>query len=220
MTGKTISMNDALYDYLLRVSLREPPVLRRLRQETARMPMARMQIAPEQGQFMALLTRMLGVRQALEVGVFTGYSSLCVAAAMEPGGRLIACDTNAEWTAVAQRYWQEAGVGERIELRLAPALQTLEQLLRHGEGERFDLVFIDADKTRYDDYYERALALLRPGGVVLLDNVLWSGQVADERVQDEDTRALRRLNQKIHDDQRVDVSMLPMADGLTLARKR
>lgn len=220
MTGKTIRMDDRLYEYLLQVSLREPPLWARLREETAQLPMARMQIAPEQGQFMALLTRLLGVRRALEVGVFTGYSSLCVADAMAADGRLIACDTSEEWTAVARRYWAEAGVADRIDLRLAPALQTMDELLQQGEAGRFDLVFIDADKTNYDGYYERALQLLRSGGVVVLDNVLWSGQVADEAVQDDDTMALRRLNEKIHTDERVDLSMLPMADGITLARKR
>lgn len=220
MTGKTIRMDDRLYEYLLQVSLREPPLWARLREETAQLPMARMQIAPEQGQFMALLTRLLGVRRALEVGVFTGYSSLCVADAMAADGRLIACDTSEEWTAVARRYWAEAGVADRIDLRLAPALQTMDELLQQGEAGRFDLVFIDADKTNYDGYYERALQLLRSGGVVVLDNVLWSGQVADEAVQDDDTMALRRLNEKIHTDERIDLSMLPMADGITLARKR
>lgn len=220
MTGKTIRMDDRLYEYLSQVSLREPPLWARLREETAQLPMARMQIAPEQGQFMALLTRLLGVRRALEVGVFTGYSSLCVADAMAADGRLIACDTSEEWTAVARRYWAEAGVADRIDLRLAPALQTMDELLQQGEAGRFDLVFIDADKTNYDGYYERALQLLRTGGVVVLDNVLWSGQVADEAVQDDDTMALRRLNEKIHTDERIDLSMLPMADGITLARKR
>lgn len=220
MSGKSIRMDDALHDYLLHVSLREPPLWARLREETAQLSMARMQIAPEQGQFMALLTRLLNVRRALEVGVFTGYSSLCVAAAMAPDGQLIACDTSAEWTSVARRYWAEAGLADRIDLRLGPALETMDQMLQQGQAEQFDLVFIDADKTNYDAYYERALQLLRAGGVVLLDNVLWSGQVADANVQDEDTQALRKLNQKIHADERVDVSMLPMADGITLARKR
>lgn len=220
MTAKTIRMDDALYEYLLRVSLREPPLWKRLREETAQLPMARMQIAPEQGQFMALLARLLGVRQGLEVGVFTGYSSLCVAAAMPQGGRLIACDTSEEWTAIARRYWEAAGVAARIDLRLAPALQTLDDLLADGQGGQFDWMFIDADKTNYDHYYERGLELLRPGGVMLFDNVLWSGQVADEQVQDEDTRALRALNAKLGTDMRVDIAMLPVADGLTIARKR
>lgn len=220
MTAKTIRMDDALYEYLLRVSLREPPLWKQLREETAQLPMARMQIAPEQGQFMALLARLLGVRQGLEVGVFTGYSSLCVAAAMPEGGQLIACDTSEEWTAIARRYWEAAGVAGRVDLRLAPALQTLDDLLADGQGGRFDWMFIDADKTNYDHYYERGLELLRPGGVVLFDNVLWSGQVADEQVQDEDTRALRALNAKLGTDMRVDIAMLPVADGLTIARKR
>lgn len=220
MTGKTIQMDDTLYDYLLRVSLREAPLWKKLREETGRLTMARMQIAPEQGQFMALLTRLLNVRMALEVGVFTGYSSLCVAAAMADDGRLIACDTSEEWTSIAQRYWEAAGVAQRIDLRLAPALQTLDALLADGQGGRFDLVFIDADKSNYDAYYECALQLLRSGGLMLIDNVLWSGQVADPSRQDEDTRALRALNTKIHADERVDVSMLPVADGLSLVRKR
>lgn len=220
MTGKTIRMDDVLYDYLLRVSLREPPLWAQLREQTAQLSMARMQISPEQGQFMGLLTRLLGVTRALEIGVFTGYSSLCVADAMADHGRLIACDTNEEWTATARGFWQAAGVAHRIDLRLAPALQTMDELLAQGQGGQFDLVFIDADKSNYDGYYERALQLLRPGGVVLVDNVLWSGQVADPDQQDEDTRAIRALNEKVHADQRVDLSMLPMADGLTLARKR
>lgn len=220
MTNKSIRMDDALHDYLLRVSLREPPLWAQLREETARQPMARMQIAPEQGQFMSLLTRLLGVRRALEVGVFTGYSSLCLAAAMPEDGRLLACDTSEEWTAIARRYWQAAGLEARIELRLAPALDTMDALLAQGQAGTFDLVFIDADKENYDGYYERALALLRVGGVVLIDNVLWSGQVADAAVQDDDTRAIRALNAKIHADQRVEISLLPLADGLTLARKR
>lgn len=220
MTGKTIQMDDALYEYLLRVSLREPPLWSQLRQETEKLPMARMQISPDQGQFLALLTRLLGVRRALEIGVFTGYSSLCIATAMGAGGRLIACDTNAEWTAIAQRYWQAAGVQSNIDLRLAPALQTLDRLLDEGREEQFDLMFIDADKTNYDGYYERGLRLLRAGGLMVIDNVLWSGKVADPSDQDEDTCALRALNSKIHGDQRVDLSMVPVADGLTLVRKR
>ncbi len=220
MTSKSVQMDQRLHDYLLQVSLREPSLWRQLREETAALPMARMQIAPEQGQFMALLTRLLGVRQALEVGVFTGYSSLCVAAALPEDGRLVACDTSEEWTAIARRYWRAARVEQKIDLRLAPALQTLDELLARGRAGAFDLVFIDADKANYDAYYERSLALLRAGGVVLIDNVLWSGQVADPAVQDPDTIAIRALNAKIHDDGRVELSMLPVADGLTLARKR
>ncbi len=220
MTSKSVQMDQRLHDYLLRVSLREPPLWRQLREETAALPMARMQIAPEQGQFMALLTRLLGVRHALEVGVFTGYSSLCLSAALPEDGHLVACDISEEWTAIARRYWRAAGVEQKIDLRLAPALQTLDELLAKGRSRAFDLAFIDADKGNYDAYYERSLALLRAGGVILIDNVLWSGQVADPAAQDQDTVAIRALNAKIHDDPRVELSMLPLADGLTLARKR
>lgn len=220
MTGKFVYLTDALHAYLRSVSLREAPLLRQLREETAADTWAQMQIAPEQGQFMGLLVEALGARRILEIGVYTGYSSLCMAMAMPPEGRLIACDISEEWTAVARRYWAEAGVDDRIELRLAPALETLDALLAEGQAECFDLAFIDADKTNYDAYYERALRLLRPGGLVLVDNVLWSGRVADPEDQDEDTRAIRALNHKIHEDERVNVSMLALADGLTLALKR
>ncbi len=220
MTSKSVQMDQRLHDYLLQASLREPPLWRQLREETAALPMARMQIAPEQGQFMTLLARLLGVRQAVEVGVFTGYSSLCIAAALPEDGCLVACDTSEEWTAIARRYWRAASVEQKIDLRLAPALQTLDELLDGGQAGAFDLAFIDADKANYDAYYERALSLLRTGGVVLIDNVLWSGQVADPAVQDEDTVAIRTLNAKIHNDPRVELSMLPIADGLTLACKR
>ncbi len=220
MTGKNIVLDAPLHAYLQSVSLREPPLFARLREETAALPNARMQIAPEQGQFMALLVGLTGARRCLEIGVFTGYSALWVANALPPDGRLVACDVSEEWTAVGRRYWQEAGVAERIDLRLAPALDTLDALLNEGEAGRFDLAFIDADKANYDAYYERCLSLLRPGGLVLLDNVLWSGKVADPAANDEDTLALRALNEKIHADGRVSISMLPLADGLTLAMKR
>lgn len=220
MKKGVLGLDDRLYDYLLSVSLREPEILRRLREETAALPDAVMQIAPEQGQFMRLLVELIGARQAIEVGVFTGYSSLSVALALPADGRLVACDVSEEWTAIARRYWAEAGVADRIELRLAPALETLDALLAAGEVEIFDLAFIDADKTGYAAYYERILALLRPGGLVLIDNVLWSGKVVDPAVDDEDTRALRAFNAMLHADERVSLSMLPVADGLTLARKR
>lgn len=220
MTSKTITMDENLHRYLLGASLRESPLLRRLREETARHPMARMQVAPEQGQFLALLVRLMGARRAIEVGVFTGYSSLCVAEALPADGRLVACDTSEEWTQVARRYWREAGVDGRIELHLAPATQTLDRLLAQGGAGSFDYLFIDADKTGYDDYYERGLALLRPGGLLVADNVLWSGRVADPTEADEDTRALQAFNTKLHRDERIWLSMLPVADGLTLALKR
>lgn len=213
-------MPDALYAYLQTVSLRESVVLQRLREETAREPMAMMQIAPEQGQFMQLLVKALGIRHAIEVGVFTGYSSLCVALAMPDDGRIIACDVNRKWTDIARRYWKEAGVDHKIDLRLAPATQTLDALIGDGLAGKFDFVFIDADKAGYMTYYERALVLLRPGGLIAVDNTLWNGSVADETNQTEDTRAIRKLNLHIHADQRVDMSMLPIGDGLTLALKR
>jgi predicted O-methyltransferase YrrM len=220
MTNKTIQITDALYDYLLSVSLREADMLRRLRAETARLPMANMQIAPEQGQFMALLVELLGVRNALEIGVFTGYSALCVALALPDDGRLVACDLSEEWTRIAERYWTEAGVRNKIELTLAPATDTLDALLAGGAAGSFDFAFIDADKTSYDAYFERALRLLRSGGLIVVDNVLWSGKVADTREPDADTAALRAFNTKLHHDPRVSLSMIPVADGLTLARKR
>ena len=220
MSNRTIDLTDSLYDYLLSVSLRETDLQRRLREETAALPMARMQISPEQGQFMALLARLTGARRCLEVGVFTGYSSLAVALALPADGRIVACDISEEWTAIARRYWAEAGVAGRIDLRLAPALDTLDALVAAGGAGTYDLAFIDADKTAYLDYYERALLLLRPGGLLMTDNTLWSGRVADPEVGDADTVALRHYNEHLHRDARVDLSLVPIGDGLTLARKR
>ena len=217
---KYTALDDRLYDYLLSVSLRESAVARRLREETAGMEHAVMQIAPDQGQFMALLVRLLGARRALEIGTFTGYSALCVAEALPQNGRLVACDRNAEWTAIAQRYWAEAGVADKITLRLGKAIQTLDALLAEGEAGRFDFAFIDADKPNYDGYYERCLALVRPGGLVAIDNVLWEGKVKDAETADADTQAIRALNAKLAADARVEVSMLSIADGLTLALKQ
>jgi predicted O-methyltransferase YrrM len=220
MSRRTIELTDRLHDYLLEVSLREPEPLRRLREETARLPAAGMQISPEQGQFMALLVRLLDVRQYLEIGTFTGYSAMAVALALPADGRIFCCDVSSEYGAIARRHWQAAGVADKIELRLAPALETLDALLAGGRDESFDFAFIDADKVNYDAYYERALRLLRRGGLVAIDNVLWGGSVADLAKQDEDTEALRALNRKLRDDERVDLSLLPLGDGLTLARKR
>jgi predicted O-methyltransferase YrrM len=220
MPKRNIELTDKLDDYLLGVSSRENDVQRRLREETARLPMAGMQIAPDQGQFMALLARLVGARNCLEIGTFTGYSALAVALALPPEGRIIACDVNPETTAVAQRYWREAGVADKIDLKLAPALATLDALLAARQEGRFDFAFIDADKENYDAYYERVLRLLRPGGLIVIDNVLWGGTVADLRVKDPETAALRALNQKLHRDERVDLVLLPLADGITLARKR
>jgi len=220
MTNKTFTLSDTLYRYLLSVSLRDDPLRQRLRQETARDEMARMQSAPEQGQLMTLLVKLMGARKAMEIGVYTGYSGLCIATALPADGRLVACDINATWTTVARRYWEEAGVDDRIELRLAPALETLDALIAEGESGSFDFVFIDADKENYAGYYERSLTLLRPGGLIAIDNTLWSGQVADPSNQDADTRAIRAFNEALYRDSRVDISLIPIADGLTLAMKR
>lgn len=211
---------QALYPYLLANSVREDSLLQQLQDETARDPLARMQIAPEQGQFMELIARLIGARRIIEIGTFTGYSSICLARALPDDGQLLCCDIDEHWTGIAQRYWEEAGLSHRIHLRLAPALDTLDALLRDGQHKSFDLVFIDADKENYDAYYEHSLQLLRHGGLIIFDNMLWSGRVADESVQDIDTAALRALNLKLKGDQRVDISLLPMADGITLARKR
>jgi len=220
VASRTISMDDRIYDYLLSVSVREPPVLSRLREETQRHPMARMQLAPEQGQFLALLVQLIGARSTLEVGVFTGYSSLSVALALPPEGSILACDVSEEWTSVARRYWREAGVEEKIDLRIAPALETLDCLLAEGRGESFDFAFIDADKESYGAYYERCLALSRPGGLLAVDNTLWNGKVADSDDRSTATVALREFNAMVHADERVAISLVPIGDGLTLAMKR
>jgi predicted O-methyltransferase YrrM len=220
MTNRTLNLDDELYDYLLAVSLRETPLQCQLREETAGLPVARWQIAPEQGQFMAMLVKLTGARRLLEIGTFTGYSALCMAAAMAEDGRLICCDISAEYGAIAQRYWREAGLAERIELRLAPALETLDGLLREGQGGSFDLAFIDADKASYPAYLERCLELLRQGGLILFDNTLWSGRVLEQEPSDADTRAIQALNRSLKDDSRIDLSLLPLGDGLTLCRKR
>ena len=220
MSNKTLSLDNATYQYLLKVSLREPEVLRRLREYTARLPERNMQIAPEQGQFMALLVELMGAQRAIEVGVFTGYSTLAVALALPKEGQLIACDISAEWTAQARAYWQEAGVADKIDLRLAPALKTLDALLTEGRAGSFDFAFIDADKNNYIPYYERLLQLLRPGGLIVVDNVLWGGQVANPAEDSDDTMALRAFNEHVRNDERVSLSLVPIGDGLTLARKR
>lgn len=220
MSNRTLPLNDSLHQYLLDHSLQEPEVLVALRQETARHPLGEMQIAPEQGQFMALLVQLLGVKKALEVGVFTGYSALRVALAMPADGCLVACDINPEYTAIAQRYWAAAGVADRIDLRLGPALDTLDHLIAAGETQQFDFAFIDADKANYLHYYEQVLQLVRPGGLVVIDNVLWSGRVADPTVQDNRTQALRQFNQRLYQDDRIVLSLVPIADGLTLALKK
>jgi predicted O-methyltransferase YrrM len=220
MSNRSIGLEPALYDYLLEASLREPPVLARLRAETAAHPKVNMQIAPEQGQFMALLARLMGATRCIEVGVFTGYSSLALALALPPDGRIVACDISEEYTAVARRYWAEAGVHDRIELRIAPALQTLDALLEEGGAGTYDFAFIDADKEAYQEYYERLLELVRPGGLITVDNTLWDGDVADPANMERDTVAIRAFNAQLRDDERIDLSLVPIGDGLTLARKR
>ncbi len=219
MTGKTIGLEGRLYDYYAAHAYREPEILKELREETARLGgLAQMQIGPEQGAFMAMLVKLMGAKRILEVGTFTGYSALAMA--LTGDVKIIAADVSEEWTNVARKYWKRAGVEGRIELRLGPAAETLEQLLKAGEASRFDLMFIDADKSSYDTYYEGGLKLLRTGGVILIDNVLWSGSVADPSVKDEDTSALRALNKKIMADARVDLVMVPICDGVTMARKK
>ncbi|KAA3628008.1 MAG: SAM-dependent methyltransferase [Proteobacteria bacterium] len=220
MSLRSIGLDDRLYDYLLDNSLREHPVLRRLREETAALPESNMQIAPEQGQFMALLLRLMGARTGIEIGVFTGYSTLCCALALPEDGRIVACDLSEEWTTTARRYWREAGVEGRIDLRMAPALETLAGLLAEGYGASFDYAFIDADKEQYCPYYEACLCLIRTGGLILIDNVLWNGSVADPSNQERDTIAIRQLNSHLKSDERIDLSVVAIGDGLTLARKR
>ena len=219
MTTRTLGLPANLYDYLLEISIREREILTQLRQQTAQHPVGRMQIAPEQGQFMALLVQLIGAKKTLEVGVFTGYSSLIVALALPADGKVVACDISAEFTSIAQSYWQQAQVADKIDLHLAPALETLDKLLAAGEGETFDFAFIDADKSNYDNYYERSLQLIRPGGLIAIDNVLWSGRVADPAVQDNRTKKIRAFNEKLFQDQRISLSLVPIGDGLTLARK-
>ncbi len=220
MSNKTLNLTDKVYEYLLSVSLREPEVLKELRAETARMPGAQMQIAPEQGQFMALLIELIGARKTLEIGVYTGYSSLVVALALPADGSLVACDIDAKAPQIAQKYWQKAGVVDKIELRIAPALQTLDKLIAEDKAGSFDFAFIDADKEGYPNYYERCLILLRQGGLIAIDNTLRNGRVVAPALDDKATLAICALNEKLHHDERVSLSMIPIGDGLTLARKK
>jgi len=219
MSNKSFGLPARVYDYMLSVSLREPQILARLRDETAKLPMSMMQIAPEQGQMLSLLVQALQPKRCLEVGVFTGYSSLVVALALPHGGQITACDVSEEWTSIARRYWQEAGVAHKIDLHLAPALQTLDRLVSNGQAGTYDFAFIDADKGNYWDYYERALTLVRPGGLIAIDNTLWSGLPADPKANDANTRAIRAFNQRLFKDTRVHISLVPVSDGMTLALK-
>ena len=227
MSNRTIELNDATYDYLIRWSLREPEVMRELRERTAELEWRQMQIAPEQGQFMGLLARLvaasrpreLGAPRFIEIGTFTGYSALAVATAV-PEARVVACDVNEEWTSIAREFWRRGGVDERIDLHLRPANETISGLLKAGDEGQFDFAFIDADKTNYESYYEGCLKLLRRGGVITIDNVLWSGSVADPEKVDPDTEALRAISRHVHSDERVDISMVPIGDGLTIAMKK
>jgi caffeoyl-CoA O-methyltransferase len=220
MSRRTLEVTDQLYDYILANSLREKPLFKKLRRETAKMPMAGMQISPEQGQFMALLVELIGAKKAIEIGTFTGYSGLCVATALPPGGHLWCCDVSEEFTSIARKFWKEAKLDKKITLTLAPATETIKKLLKSKHAGTFDFAFIDADKSNYDAYYEGALKLLRKGGIIAIDNVLWGGRVADPKAVSPDTKAIRKLNAKIHKDKRVTASLLPIGDGLILARKR
>lgn len=220
MSNRTLNLDERLYQYLLDHSLRETAVMRELRDLTLNHEWARMQISPEQGQFQALLVELLGARRIIEIGTFTGYSALCMAQAMPADGRLVCCDLSEDWTAVGRPFWERAGVADRIDLHIAPALETLDALITAGATGDFDMAFVDADKTNYLHYYERCLQLLRPGGLVMFDNTLWGGAVADPHDRDDDTLALRALNDRLHRDERVSLSLVPIGDGLTLARKR
>ena len=220
MSNKTIGISDQLAAYVVAVGTREPAILASLREETAVLPRHGMQIAPEQGALLALLVELIGARRCIEVGTFTGYSSLAVALALPADGSLVCCDVSEEWTSMARRYWDEAGVADRIDLRLAPAAETLDRLLADGEEGSYDFAFVDADKAGYDGYYERLLRLVRPGGLIALDNTLWGGAVLEQDATDEDTVALQALNTKLAADERVTLCLLPVADGVTLARRR
>ncbi|MDP9269627.1 MAG: class I SAM-dependent methyltransferase [Chloroflexota bacterium] len=220
MSNRSIGLDDALHAYLVEVGVREPEVLRRIRERTASLPEHGMQIAPEQAAFMAMLVRLMGARECLEVGTFTGYSSTAVGLALPADGHLVCCDVSREWTDIAREGWADAGVADKIELRLGPAIETLDALLADGEAGRFDFAFIDADKPNYDGYVERSLRLVHPGALIAIDNTLWSGRVADPSVTDESTQAIRALNAKLAQDERVDLALTPIGDGLTLLRVR
>lgn len=220
MANKTIGISEELAAYVVKVGTREPEVLARLRKETAAIPQHDMQIAPEEGAFLAMLVELTGARRCIEIGTFTGYSSTAVALALPEDGQLVCCDVSEEWTSLASRYWVEAGVADKIDLRVAPATETLDQLLADGEHASYDFAFVDADKAGYDGYYERLLQLVRPGGLIAFDNTLWGGAVLDRDPENKDTRAIQALNTKLAGDQRITLCLLPVADGVTLARRR
>jgi caffeoyl-CoA O-methyltransferase len=220
MSTETLNLTSSVYHYLLNLSLRENKVLKQLRDETHKLDKFEMQISPEQGQFMSLLIELMGATKTLDIGTFTGYSAMAVALALPHDGKVITCDINVEWTNIAKRFWEMGGVSQKIDLRLAPALETLQVLLDKGEGDTFDFAFIDADKLNYLHYYETVFKLLRTGGLLAIDNVLWSGEVANPSNQEKETLAIRKLNETVFQDERVSISMLPIGDGLTLVRKR
>ncbi len=221
MSAQTINFTPELYAYYQRLGFHELPLLKTLREETHKLGnIYAQQISPEQGQFMALLVELLGAKKTLDIGTFTGYSALVVALALPLDGKVIACDVNTEWTSIAKKFWQAGNVANKIDLRIGPATDTLQQLINAGEAGSFDFAFIDADKSGYDNYYEKSLILLRSGGLIAIDNVLWGGDVADLSVNDGSTKAIRALNEKIFKDDRVKISMIPIGDGLTLARKK
>ena len=220
MARDHVGVPDHVYDYLVRIGVREPEILARLREETGRHPRGIMQVPREEGAFLGLLAELVGARRYLEIGTFTGYSSLAVALALPPDGRIVCCDISEAFTSIARRYWAEAGVADKVDLRIGPAVDTLDALLADGGDNTFDMAFIDADKGNYSNYWERCVRLVRPGGVIVVDNVLWSGAVADPLDQSADTIAIRAVSQRIHDDERVTAVLLPVADGMTVARVR
>lgn len=220
MSTKITQITENCYSYISEKFFRETDILRKCREETASLAESNMQVAPEEGQFLSFLIKLTGAKKALEIGVFTGYSSLWIASAMDENGKLIACDVNEKWTAKARGYWKEAKVDHKIELRLAPAMETLEQLLQTGEKESFDMIFLDADKSNYPAYYEKAMELLSPKGILVIDNILWSGEVANPKNTEPDTEEIRLLNNKLKKDDKVDITFVPMADGIVLVKKK
>ena len=219
MSNRTLAISESIYQYLCDHSLREDPILKELRDHTYDMEERAMQISPEQGQFMQMLVKLIGAKNTLEVGVFTGYSSLALALSLPADGRIVACDVNPQYTSIAEKFWLSAGVREKIDLRIGPAKDTLSELISAGLTGTFDFAFIDADKVNYDHYYELCLQLIRPGGLITVDNVLWGGATADDSINDTDTNSIRALNEKLHRDERIDLSLVPIGDGLTLAMK-